>query len=57
MPVFLAGGLRAHNVAEAINAVQPHGLDLCSSVRTDGRLDAVKLQAFFAALAAASVVA
>lgn len=52
-PLFLAGGLRADNVAEAITIVQPHGLDLCSSVRSDGRLDALKLQAFFAAVQAA----
>ncbi|ACB35454.1 N-(5'phosphoribosyl)anthranilate isomerase (PRAI) [Leptothrix cholodnii SP-6] len=56
VPVFLAGGLRAHNVAEAIAEVQPHGLDLCSSVRSDGRLDAVKLQAFFDAVAATAPI-
>ena len=50
-PVFLAGGLRAENVRSAIDAVQPFGLDLCSSVRTEGRLDEAKLAAFFAALA------
>jgi phosphoribosylanthranilate isomerase len=49
-PVFLAGGLRADNVAEAIARVRPFGLDLCSSVRTDGRLDREKLAAFFAAV-------
>ena len=45
-PLFLAGGLHAGNVADAIRAVQPHGLDVCSGVRTEGRLDAAKLQAF-----------
>lgn len=54
LPLFLAGGLRADNVAEAIAIVAPHGLDLCSSVRSDGRLDALKLQAFFAAVQAAA---
>jgi phosphoribosylanthranilate isomerase len=49
-PLFLAGGLRADNVADAIAAVQPHGLDLCSSVRSEGRLDAVKLAAFMSAV-------
>jgi phosphoribosylanthranilate isomerase len=49
-PVFLAGGLRADNVAEAIARVQPFGLDLCSSVRSQGHLDAGKLAAFFAAV-------
>jgi len=52
-PVFLAGGLRADNVGEAVRAVRPFGVDLCSGVRTDGRLDAGKLAAFVAALAAA----
>lgn len=46
LPVFLAGGLSAANVADAIRQVRPFGLDLCSSVRTDGRLDAAKLHAF-----------
>lgn len=46
-PVFLAGGLKAENVAEAVAKVQPFGLDLCSSVRADGKLDEEKLQRFF----------
>ncbi len=46
-PVFLAGGLRADNVADAIETVQPFGLDLCSGVRADGKLDLHKLEAFF----------
>lgn len=49
-PAFLAGGLRAENVAEAVARVQPFGLDLCSSVRSQGRLDAEKLAMFFAAV-------
>ncbi|HNL40150.1 MAG TPA: hypothetical protein PKH43_13465, partial [Saprospiraceae bacterium] len=52
VPVFLAGGLRPDNVQAAVEAVQPWGLDLCSGVRTEGRLDEQKLAAFFAALAA-----
>ncbi len=52
-PVFLAGGIRSSNVARAIHEVRPYGLDLCSSVRSDDRLDPVKLQAFFAAVKAA----
>jgi phosphoribosylanthranilate isomerase len=52
-PVFLAGGLHVGNVAEAIRQVRPHGVDVCSGVRTDGRLDAVKLQAFMAAVTGA----
>jgi phosphoribosylanthranilate isomerase len=50
LPLFLAGGLRPDNVAAAIDAVQPYGLDLCSGVRTNGRLDAAKLAAFMAAV-------
>lgn len=53
LPLFLAGGLRADNVAQAIATVRPHGLDLCSSVRSAGRLDAGLLQAFMAAVRAA----
>jgi phosphoribosylanthranilate isomerase len=50
VPVFLAGGLRPENVAEAVEAVRPFGLDVCSGVRTGGRLDAEKLRRFFARL-------
>lgn len=46
-PVFLAGGLNPDNVRGAIETVQPFGLDLCSGVRTDGKLDLTKLEAFF----------
>jgi phosphoribosylanthranilate isomerase len=53
-PVYLAGGLRSDNVASAIRAVNPFGLDVCSGVRTDGALDEQKLNAFFAAVSAGS---
>jgi phosphoribosylanthranilate isomerase len=49
VPVWLAGGLRPDNVAEAVARVGPFGLDICSGVRTDGRLDAAKLAALVAA--------
>jgi len=49
VPVYLAGGLRADNVAEAVARVGPFGLDICSGVRTDGRLDGEKLAAFIRA--------
>jgi phosphoribosylanthranilate isomerase len=49
-PVFLAGGLSPANVREAIRRVKPFGVDLCSGVRTEGRLDANKLDAFIEAV-------
>ncbi len=49
-PLFLAGGLKAENVAQAMTQVEPYGLDLCSGVRTDGKLDGTKLAAFFRAV-------
>src|SRR5215831_9287102 len=54
VPIFLAGGLKPENVGEAIAAVQPFGLDLCSGVRTDGKLDREKLTRFFAGVRAAT---
>lgn len=48
VPVFLAGGLRPENVREAFEQVRPFGLDLCSGVRTGGRLDEDKLARFLA---------
>jgi len=50
VPVYLAGGLKPENVGEAIRAVRPFGVDVCSGLRTDGRLDEVKLKSFFAAI-------
>lgn len=46
VPVFLAGGLSSGNAREAIDAVQPFGVDICSGVRTNGQLDEHKLTAF-----------
>lgn len=50
IPVFLAGGLNPKNVAKAIREVQPFGLDICSGVRTKGKLDEKKLKSFFDAI-------
>lgn len=49
-PVYLAGGLRPENVREAIEAVRPFGLDLCTGVRTNGALDEWKLATFMQAV-------
>lgn len=46
VPVFLAGGLHAGNVGEAIEFVKPFGVDVCSGVRTNGHLDANKVKGF-----------
>jgi phosphoribosylanthranilate isomerase len=47
VPVYLAGGINPGNVKDAFNFVRPFGIDLCSGVRTAGRLDEVKLNDFF----------
>jgi phosphoribosylanthranilate isomerase len=50
--VFLAGGLDPTNVAAAITAVRPHGVDVCSGLRESGHLVRAKLHAFLAAIRA-----
>lgn len=49
VPIYLAGGLNSTNVAAAIAAVAPFGVDVCSGVRTAGALDEVKLAEFMTA--------
>ena len=45
--VFLAGGLSPENVAEAIAAVHPYGVDVCSSVETEpGRKSVKRMRQF-----------
>jgi phosphoribosylanthranilate isomerase len=50
VPVLLAGGLNPGNVRAAMERVRPAGLDVCSGLRSDGRLDAGKLRDFFRAI-------
>ena len=50
IPLFLAGGLNAGNVRQAIDEVGPFAVDVCTGVRTDGKLDEQKLAALFASL-------
>jgi phosphoribosylanthranilate isomerase len=50
-PVFLAGGLNPDNVSQAIEAVEPFAVDVCSGVRTNGMLDLDKLERFLSAAA------
>ncbi len=47
IPVFLAGGLRPDNARRAVSDVAPYCLDVCSGVRTEGKLDEDKLSRFF----------
>jgi phosphoribosylanthranilate isomerase len=47
VPLFLAGGLNSSNVRQAIEEVGPYGLDICTGVRTDGKLDEKKLSLLF----------
>ena len=49
VPLFLAGGLKRENVSEAIREVRPFGIDVCSGLRIEGRLDPQKLEEFFRA--------
>jgi phosphoribosylanthranilate isomerase len=46
----LAGGLTPENVGKALEQVQPFGVDVCNGVRTNGKLDEAKLEAFFKAV-------
>jgi phosphoribosylanthranilate isomerase len=51
-PILLAGGLQAANVAQAIRAVRPWGIDLSSGVETaPGRKSATKMRAVLARVA------
>jgi len=50
VPIFLAGGLTPENVKEAIAAVRPYGVDVCSGLRTGGKLDRQKVEAFISAV-------
>ena len=54
IPLFLGGGLTPQNIGQAIEEVGPFGLDVCSGVRTDGKLDAIKLKRFFSAVHSAA---
>ena len=48
VPVFLACGVNPNNFAQAIREVSPFGVDVCSGVRSNGKLDEEKLKCFFA---------
>ena len=50
IPVILAGGLNHRNVNKAIEKIMPFGVDVCSGVRTNDKLDLFKLKEFFNSL-------
>ena len=52
-PFFLAGGLAAENVQEAIRQNAPFAVDASSGLETDGVKDAAKMKAFVEAVRAA----
>ena len=52
VPVILAGGLYAGNVAEAIEKVKPYAVDVSSGTETEGRKDPAKVRSFLQAVRA-----
>ena len=54
--LFLAGGLSAENVGDAIDQVIPYAVDVCSSIEIEpGRKDHERVRAFVAAVRTATV--
>lgn len=49
-PFFLAGGLCAGNIADAVKSCHPWAVDVSSSVETDGRKDEKKVREFIEAV-------
>jgi len=47
VPVYLAGGINEMNVVDAAKEVEPFGIDLCSGVRIDGKLNEKLLSKLF----------
>ena len=43
-PFFIAGGISAQNAESAVNALSPFGVDVSSSVETDGFKDFDKVK-------------
>lgn len=56
IPLMLAGGLSAENVARAISEVRPRAVDVSSGVETGGVKDAARIRAFVETAKAAFAV-
>lgn len=53
VPIWLAGGISPDNVGEAIDKINPYGIDLCSGVEaTRGKKDAAKLSSLMTTIRA-----
>nr|WP_319490294.1 phosphoribosylanthranilate isomerase [uncultured Desulfobacter sp.] len=53
VPIWLAGGINPDNVGEAIDRLNPYGIDLCSGVEaTRGKKDATKLSSLMTTIRA-----
>ena len=50
-PYFLAGGLNADNVRDAIERLNPYAVDVSSGIETDGHKDSRKMEDFVHAVA------
>ena len=49
-PYFLAGGLTAQKVGEAVRLLSPFAVDVSSGIETDGKKDEKKMEAFKASV-------
>lgn len=49
-PYFLAGGLNAENIGEAVRTLTPYGVDVSSGIETDRRKNPEKMKRFIEAV-------
>lgn len=46
VPIFIAGGLNAKNVAEKIRTLKPYGVDVARGIESGGKEDSQKIKEF-----------